>query len=161
MRPSTAQRLVRFYPRAWRDRYGDEFVDVLEAQPFGAGVVWDVVRAAMTERVLTFTTREVRVAYVSDLRVLVGRPSGFLPLLCSVFALAVGLLGAASTPALRPVDEGAAAHVFQLLIVAQVPVIAFFVVRWARGRTWAAVTVAAIQAMAIVAALAPVWYFHL
>ena len=50
MRRSTAERLTRIYPRAWRDRFGDEFIDLLETQPFGAAVLWDVTVSAAMER---------------------------------------------------------------------------------------------------------------
>jgi hypothetical protein len=39
--------LVRLYPRAWRDRYEAEFVDLLEQRPGSIGVTIDVVRGAL------------------------------------------------------------------------------------------------------------------
>ena len=161
MRRSTAERLARLYPGAWRSRFGEEFVDFLEIEPFGVGVVWDVARAAMNEHVLNLTAKEARVAYSANVRVLVGQPSGYIPMLFSSVALGAALFGIASTAGARQADEGVAAHVFQLLIVAQVPIIAYFVIRWARGRSWATLTVVAGQVLAIASAMAPVWFFHL
>ena len=63
MRRSTAELLAGFYPREWRNRFGVEFVDLLEGQPLGADVVWDVAVAAMTEHVRYRTTAEARMAY--------------------------------------------------------------------------------------------------
>jgi hypothetical protein len=42
-----AARLVRFFPPAWRRRYGDEFVAMLGPQPLQPGQVFDVVMAAV------------------------------------------------------------------------------------------------------------------
>lgn len=42
-RPST---LLRLYPRAWRDRYGDEFVALLEKEGTGPRVVLNVLAGA-------------------------------------------------------------------------------------------------------------------
>jgi len=43
----TPQRLVRLYPEAWRQRYGDEFAAVLEQQPASVVEVLDIVWGAM------------------------------------------------------------------------------------------------------------------
>src|SRR6266849_4370706 len=42
--------LVRLYPRAWRRRYEEEFVALLEEQPLTINVVLDVVRGALDAR---------------------------------------------------------------------------------------------------------------
>jgi hypothetical protein len=41
-----ARRLVRLYPRAWRDRYEEEFVALLEERPASIGDVFDVALGA-------------------------------------------------------------------------------------------------------------------
>jgi hypothetical protein len=41
----------RFYPRAWRARYGEEFEALLEDAPLRAGDVWNVLKAACTMRI--------------------------------------------------------------------------------------------------------------
>ena len=161
MRRSTAELLAGFYPREWRNRFGVEFVDLLEGQPLGADVVWDVAVAAMTEHVRYRTTAEARMAYASNVATLAGRPSAFIPLLCSFSALVTVVLALVATSGARQPDEGGAAHIFQLLIVAQAPMLAFFAFRWARKTTWAALTILAAQTFAIAVAIAPVWYFHL
>ena len=42
--------LVRLYPRAWRDRYEDEFLDLLEARPPGIRDRLDIVSGALDAR---------------------------------------------------------------------------------------------------------------
>ena len=91
---------------------------------------------------------------------LLKRPSAFVPLALSILALAI-VLGYLLRygPAPQP-DEGAAAHIWQLLMALQVPVVAFFVVRWfpqAPRQTSGAFLVQV--AAALVAAL-PVFLLH-
>jgi hypothetical protein len=40
-------RLIRLYPRAWRDRYEDEFLALLEERPPKIGDTVDIVRGAL------------------------------------------------------------------------------------------------------------------
>jgi hypothetical protein len=54
------------------------------------------------------------------------QPSAFLPLAMSLAALAIVLGHAAVFGIVHEADEGTAAHLFQLLMAAQVPVVAFF-----------------------------------
>jgi hypothetical protein len=58
-------------------------------------------------------------------------------------------------------DEGTAAHLWQLLVAAQLPVIAYFAVRWFRVAPHEAGVVIAVQICALVAAAAPVFLLHL
>ncbi len=46
----TANRLICLYPRRWRERYGVEFLALLEAMPITRRLVFDIVRAAGRER---------------------------------------------------------------------------------------------------------------
>jgi len=71
-------------------------------------------------------------------------------------ALAVLLGSVLIAGAARETDEGAAAHLWQLLMAGQVPVIAWFVVRWLPKGPRQALVVLAVQVAAIVAAAAPV-----
>jgi hypothetical protein len=61
----------------------------------------------------------------------------------------------------READEGTAAHLFQLLMVAEVPIVAFFAIKWLPRAPKQALQVLALQAAAGLAALAPVYYFNL
>lgn len=89
------------------------------------------------------------------------RPSAFVPLLMSLAALAVVLAHIALSGTVRGADEGAAAHLFQLLMAGQVPVVVFFASKWLQRNTRQALVVLGGQALAIAIALAPVWYFGL
>lgn len=89
------------------------------------------------------------------------RPSAFLPLAMSAAALALVLGRLALAGAAHQADEGAAAHIFQLLIAGQVPLVAFFAIKWLPRAPRFSLPVLALQALAVVAALAPVYFFNL
>ena len=58
-------------------------------------------------------------------------PTVFLPLAMSLFALGMVLVHFTIFGIVKETDEGTAAHIFQLLIVGQVPIVAFLAFRWA------------------------------
>jgi hypothetical protein len=58
-------------------------------------------------------------------------------------------------------DEGAAAHVFQLLFAGQAPFVAFFAMKWLPRMPSEAMYVMATQAAAALVALSPVVFFDL
>jgi hypothetical protein len=89
------------------------------------------------------------------------RPSALLPLAMSFVALVVVVCQAAVFGVAHQADEGAAAHIFQLLIVAQVPVVAFFAIRWLPRAPRLSLPVLGLQAIAVLAALAPVYFLNL
>jgi len=89
------------------------------------------------------------------------RPSAFAPLVMSFAALLVVVVHIAAHGAAREPDEGAAAHVWQLLMAGQLPFVVFFLIRWLPRAPRAAWPVLALQAVAALAALAPVYFFHL
>lgn len=89
------------------------------------------------------------------------RPSAFLPLGMSFAALVTVLGHVAIFGAVREADEGAAAHIFQILMVAQVPILAFFAIKWLPRTPRQALPIVALQAGAALAALAPVRFFNL
>ncbi|HEV7123551.1 MAG TPA: hypothetical protein VGN24_09020 [Rhodanobacter sp.] len=88
-------------------------------------------------------------------------PSALLPLAMSVAAIVVVLGDIALSGAVRHADEGAAAHFWQLLVGGQVPIVAYFAVRWLPRTPRSAFQVLALQAVAFLAALAPVYLLHL
>lgn len=163
MRRRTAQRLAKLYPATWQARFGPEFADVLESEALGPRVLLDVLHAALAERLLNISGLETgaMTPYPTSVIALARRPSGFVPVLMSLTAFAVVIASIGATGPVREPDEGAAAHIFQLLIVGELPLLAFFVVRWLRRDFRAALTILAIQAAAIGLALFPVWYFRL
>ena len=88
------------------------------------------------------------------------RPSAFLPVAMSTAALAIVLGYAAMFGVARQADEGAAAHLWQLLMAAQLPVVLFFAIRWLPAAPRQALAVLAVQIAAALAALFPVWWFQ-
>ena len=87
-------------------------------------------------------------------------PSAFLPITMSLLAVAVVLTHIAFFGTARQPDEGAAAHLWQLLMAAQLPIVVFFVIRWLTRAPRHALPVLALQAAAAIAALAPVYFLH-
>jgi len=92
---------------------------------------------------------------------LMKKPSASLPVAMSFAALATVLGHVAMFGAVRQADEGAAAHIFQLLMIAQVPILVFFAIKWLPQTPRQAMYILALQAGAALAALAPVFFFNL
>ena len=92
---------------------------------------------------------------------MIKQPSAFLPVAMSFAALAILVGHMAMFGVVREADEGASAHLFQLLIVAQVPIIAFFAIQWLPRTPKQAFPILALQFGAALLALAPVFYFNL
>ena len=93
-------------------------------------------------------------------RFVLTRFSAFLPIAMSMAALGVvGLALVVGTP--RQPDEGAFAHICQILVAGQVPLVAYFAIRWLPAAPRPALTVLAIQVAAGLAALAPVFLLQL
>ncbi len=94
---------------------------------------------------------------------LMKHPSAFLPVAMSVAALATVAVALArfGFPGIRQPDEGAAAHLWQLLMGGQLPIVAFFAIRWLPRAPRQALPVLALQAAAGLAALAPVFLLRL
>ena len=98
---------------------------------------------------------------------MVRKPSAFLPLAMSITALA--LIGGAYIFALttghsglvRQPDEGAIAHLWQLLMAGQLPVLVFFAIKWLPRAPRQTLYVFALQVGAALAAMAPVYFLHL
>lgn len=92
---------------------------------------------------------------------MVRRPSGFVPLLMSAAALAVVLGHVAIFGAAREPDEGTAAHLWQMLLAGQLPLIGYFAVRYLPENPRRAVPVLGLQAAGAIAAAAPVFLLRL
>jgi len=90
-------------------------------------------------------------------------PSAFLPVAMSCAAIAVVMTSLAilGVDGIRQPDEGTAAHIWQLLMAAQLPFIAYFAITWLPRAPRQALPVLALQAGAGLAALAPVFLLHL
>ena len=79
----------------------------------------------------------------------------------SLTALAIVLGHIALYGAAREADEGATAHLWQILMAGQLPVLAFFAIKWLPRAPRQALGVLALQAGAVLASMAPVFYFNL
>ena len=92
--------------------------------------------------------------------VLLKRPSALVPVAMSLAALATVIVYATMFGTARQADEGTAAHLWQLLMAGQVPVVAFFAIKWLPTEPRQAVVVLALQVGAALAAMFPVWWFQ-
>jgi hypothetical protein len=79
----------------------------------------------------------------------------------SVAALALVVGHIAAVGIVREADEGTAAHLWQLLMAGQIPIIAVFATHWLQRRPREALLVLALQAAAMLAAAAPVFILDL
>jgi hypothetical protein len=87
-------------------------------------------------------------------------PSAFLPVAMSLAALATILIFVASHGTAPQADEGAAAHIWQLLMAAQAPIVLYFAIKWLPQSPRQAVPILALQIAAALAAMAPVFLLH-
>ena len=92
---------------------------------------------------------------------IVKHPTAFLPMAMSLMALALVLGHIALYGAAREADEGTAAHLWQLLMAGQLPILAFFAIKWLPRAPKQSLCVLAMQAGAALSAMAPVFYFNL
>lgn len=92
---------------------------------------------------------------------LIKQPSALLPITMSLAALALVLGHIAIFGAAREPDEGAAAHLWQLLMAGQIPIIGYFALKWLQQAPAQALRVLGLQAVAALAACAPVYWFNL
>jgi hypothetical protein len=78
----------------------------------------------------------------------------------SAAALAIVVGYAVMFGTARQADEGTAAHLWQLLMAGQLPIIAFFAIKWLPIEPGRALLVLALQLSAAIAAAFPVWWFQ-
>ncbi len=88
----------------------------------------------------------------------VKKPTALAPIVMSLAGLALVLVHAARYGIVHEADEGTSAHLFQILMVAQVPVIAFFAITWLPRTPQQALLVLALQIVAALAAFASVFF---
>jgi hypothetical protein len=99
--------------------------------------------------------------YITSVRTLGRRPSAYVPILMSVVALVMVVATVAISGVARGGDEGAAAHIWQILMTGQLPVLAFFLIKWLPRAPTAALSLLALQILAALAAMAPVYILGL
>jgi len=83
-------------------------------------------------------------------------PSAWLPLAMSALAFAMVVVQLPTVGATHEADEGAGAHLWQLLMAGQIPLIAWFAVHWLPRGPRLAMPVLGAQLLAIAVAAAPV-----
>jgi len=88
------------------------------------------------------------------------RPTAFLPVAMSCAALITVLIFLFMHGPAPQADEGAAAHIWQLLMAAQLPLVAYFAIRWVPQSPEQATPVLVVQVLAALAAVAPVFFLH-
>ena len=89
---------------------------------------------------------------------LLKKPSAYLPLILSAAGLALVLVHAARYGVVHDADEGTSAHLFQILMMAQVPVVVFFAITWLPRSPKPALVVLTLQVLAGIAASAAVYF---
>src|SRR5271157_845680 len=93
--------------------------------------------------------------------VIIRQPSAFLPVVMSIAALAIVLVHIGIFGAAREADEGITAHLWQILMAGQMPVLAFFALKWLPRAPRQTLYVLALQAGAMLASIAPVFLLKL
>ena len=91
------------------------------------------------------------------MKAILKKPSAFLPLGMSFGALATVLLYVLMFGPVPQTDEGATAHIWQILMAGQIPIIAFFAIKWLPRAPKEALLVLVLQGSAALMALAPVF----
>jgi hypothetical protein len=86
--------------------------------------------------------------------------TALLPLALSIAALAL-VLGYVASGGVREADEGTAAHLWQLFMAVQVPLIALFAFIWLPRSPRSALAVLALLMAVVLANLAALSYFNL
>lgn len=161
MSPRLAHLLVLLYPRNWRNRYSEEFRAMLEEGPGGLAAMANVAGAALNERV--FPTQGGNMTRnPGSFGAIIRHPSALIPIAMSLTALSL-VVGAIATswPPVREADEGAIAHLWQILMAGQLPILAFFAIKWLPRAPKSTLVVLTLQAGAALASMAPVFYFNL
>jgi len=92
---------------------------------------------------------------------LIKRPSAFLPMAMSIATLLMLGIVAASHGLVREADEGTVAHLWQMLMAGQLPLLACFLIRWLPRLPRPTACVFALQITAALAAMAPVYFLGL
>jgi hypothetical protein len=84
------------------------------------------------------------------------KPSAIIPLVMSISAFMLILAVLSTVGVTHQQDEGTPARIFQLLIVLQVPIVAFFALKWLPRSPRSALIVLLLQAAAALMAVATI-----
>lgn len=114
-------------------------------------------RSSSSTDVIMKSKRGIVTAMDSSIR----HPSAFLPVALSLVAFALVLGHVAVFGVVHEVDEGTVAHIWQILMVVQVPIMAFFAIKYVPQTPKQALPVLALQMVSAFTACAPVFLLHL
>ena len=94
---------------------------------------------------------------------LIKKPSSLLPIAMSLAALSlvvghVAIFGINQNP---QADEGTAAHLFQLFMAGQVPIMAYFIIKWLPKMPKQALQILVLQILAALLAFTPVYFLEM
>ena len=156
MKQRLAHRMTYLYPRCWRDRYGKEFEQLLMDEGSSMRTLLNVSWAALKEHFVPTQGRSGAECLIS-FGVVVRKPSAVIPMAMSLAALGVVLGHLAIAGTAPQADEGTAAHLWQLLMAAQMPLLLFFAIKWLPRAHRQALYVVGLQAVALAASIAPVF----
>jgi hypothetical protein len=84
----------------------------------------------------------------SEIKSLFRQPGAWIPLVMSLAALSMILGYVAIFGIVQHQDEGVPARIFQLIMLAQLPIVGVFAFKWLPKRTTQALVVLAVQAVA-------------
>jgi len=88
------------------------------------------------------------------------QPSAVLPIVMSLAALATVFVHITVSGTQPQADEGTAAHVWQLLMAGQLPIMLFYAIKWIPRTPEKALAVLAVQIAAALSAAAPVFWLR-
>ena len=89
---------------------------------------------------------------------LVKKPSALLPIVMSLAALILVVGHAVVFGIVHETDEGAAAHIWQILMAFQLPIVAYFILKWLPSHPKAALQVLTLEAALWLANFAGVYW---
>ena len=89
------------------------------------------------------------------------QPSAFLPVAMSLVALILVLGHVALFGVGHEADEGTLAHIWQILMAVQAPIMAFFTIKYVPRKPKQALLVLVLQIVSALIACAPVFFFKL
>jgi hypothetical protein len=165
MTPALARLMTRIYPRNWRERYGDEFEALLQEMGGGISTAFNVLCSAIGEHIFPTQGGNMNPEPLS-FGAITRRPSAFVPLAMSITALT--MLACVLTydvihtgSIVREAGEGTVAHLWQILMAGQLPIIGFFAIKWLPRAPKPTLYVLALQAGAVLASMAPVFFLNL
>ncbi len=96
------------------------------------------------------------------MKLILKHPSAWVPLAASLVVLILWAISivVSGSPVRQP-DEGAGAHLFQIWLVFEIFMVAFFAIKWLPKAPKQTFLILILQIVAALAACAPVFYFNL